>query len=984
MPGAASPPKGIGGLAAAPSSVQGGLQLGGSIVHKGFPGTVRYIGQLQGVKGEWIGLEYEQDGIGEHNGSYKGKKYFDCPAGRGVFVPRGSVYKVEEPASPEEYRQVFQSWNAAESRIESAHLASHAGLGHSAEAMLERQEGDPGRKQEAAASLHMKKVASSMASPTTPGGSPQWLEEPGALYKGPRLSFGDGGELVRDDVMALITHFKHNPEIPIAPCYLLRLLEESKRVFAHENPKAVFDARVPSDVGGRMIVCGDTHGQLPDLFWVFFKHDYPSAENVYLMNGDIADRGDYAVEIFTILLCFKLLCPASVLINKGNHEEEFMNARYGFQDEVKRKYDQKVSGRIYQAFQELFMALPLATVVDGTVLVIHGGLSRKSIRLEQLRSIQHQRHAPDAPGRSLHDTVFYDALWSDPRDVPGITRNPRGGDVIAFGPDVASQFLQKSQLRMIIRSHEVPASTDPQGFPRGFEWHHPFGTEHTQGMQPIKIGAGGQEGLTLTVFTASNYCGSVCNLGAVVVFRQSVGNFDILEHYANSIDYILDVERETMDATQRMGQISRAEQERRRLHIQQSAGKMKTEVMHLIKSEITRHKNELFSYWWDLDVEKDLHVTLDLWKEGLEAVLHTGQVDWDEYAQTLGVVNATQRVNYPAFLHRFQIRFSNKFGRHAGFRRAITDNAFEALLLADLSMRETFAVLDRNDDGLVSIQEFQKVLESAGVGLTRPQIQALFRTIIAHASHPDAGGRMRVEDFLGRLQLRYHATHQKSAATGRHDWVPQALMVVAREMLNDEQQRRQRGEGATVLMGEDHVSLLTEWFHRADQDQTGFLSLDELAAALRGLPSCEKHSPEQLRQIGEYIDIVGNGRINYLEFLNAFHLEDTKGNELAEDMLEYVYRRLHFDFETPLRRTFHQQDPDSDGRLTKDQFERCVSAVNAAQSPAAFSKGQIKCLLDTLTLTTPPGATPGTEPSIDYDDWLKSFEIVDTVLDEVL
>merc|ERR1712070_1219906 len=33
-----------------------------------------------------------------------------------------------------------------------------------------------------------------------------------------------------------------------------------------------------------------------------------------------------------------------------------------------------------------------------------------------------------------------------------------------------------------------------------------------------------------------------------------------------------------------------------------------------------------------------------------------------------------------------------------------------------------------------------------------------------------------------------------------------------------------------------------------------------------------------------------------------------------------------------------------------------------------------------MTLTVPQGAPPGTEPTIDYEDWLRSFEIVDTVL----
>ena len=40
--------------------------------------TVRYIGEVQGTKGQWIGVEWDDPARGKHDGSHEGVKYFDC------------------------------------------------------------------------------------------------------------------------------------------------------------------------------------------------------------------------------------------------------------------------------------------------------------------------------------------------------------------------------------------------------------------------------------------------------------------------------------------------------------------------------------------------------------------------------------------------------------------------------------------------------------------------------------------------------------------------------------------------------------------------------------------------------------------------------------------------------------------------------------------------------------------------------------------
>ena len=51
--------------------------------------------------------------------------------------------------------------------------------------------------------------------------------------------------------------------------------------------------------------------------------------------------------------------------------------------------------------------------------------------------------------------LLCDLLWSDPdKDITGWAENDRGFS-FTFGPDVVSLFLQKHDLDMIIRSHQV-------------------------------------------------------------------------------------------------------------------------------------------------------------------------------------------------------------------------------------------------------------------------------------------------------------------------------------------------------------------------------------------------------------------------------------------------------------------------------------------------------------------------------------------------
>jgi serine/threonine-protein phosphatase 5 len=193
----------------------------------------------------------------------------------------------------------------------------------------------------------------------------------------------------------------------------------------------------------RITVCGDTHGQFYDVLNIFALNGYPSQSNPYIFNGDFVDRGSFSVEVILTFLLFKISDPASIYLTRGNHETKNMNRIYGFEGEVKAKYDDK----IFQLFLEVFGHLPLAAVIESKIFVTHGGIPVDVVTLDDIRRIKRGCEPPESG-------LMSDLLWSDPQPFPGKSPSKRGVG-FSFGPDITSAFLQKNGLDLLVRSHEV-------------------------------------------------------------------------------------------------------------------------------------------------------------------------------------------------------------------------------------------------------------------------------------------------------------------------------------------------------------------------------------------------------------------------------------------------------------------------------------------------------------------------------------------------
>lgn len=239
----------------------------------------------------------------------------------------------------------------------------------------------------------------------------------------------------------------------------------------------------------KLTVVGDLHGQLADLLCIFELSGIPSSHNKYIFNGDFVDRGNKSVEvILLLLLAFCVEGREVVCLNRGNHEDRTVNRVYGFQEEVLTKYPH--DHLLLEMFLEVFNHLPLFSVINEDVFVVHGGLFHTpDLTLQDLAQIPRREYILRSPipypqilqcsqDVHLHRREFLmqlqrEALWSDPFDGLGVHPNDRGLG-IKFGKDIAQQFMERNQLSMIIRSHECIYT--------GFAF--PFQPDHILNHQP--------------------------------------------------------------------------------------------------------------------------------------------------------------------------------------------------------------------------------------------------------------------------------------------------------------------------------------------------------------------------------------------------------------------------------------------------------------------------------------------------------------------
>uniref|UniRef100_A0A0N5B102 Serine/threonine-protein phosphatase n=1 Tax=Syphacia muris TaxID=451379 RepID=A0A0N5B102_9BILA len=229
-------------------------------------------------------------------------------------------------------------------------------------------------------------------------------------------------------------------------------------------------------------IAGDIHGQYSDLLRLFNLSGFPPKLN-YLFLGDYVDRGPRSLETITLLLCYKIKYPKNFFLLRGNHEVANLNRIYGFYDECKRR----CSIKMWKYFQDVFNCMPVAALIENKIFCCHGGLSPLLRSIDQVKRLYR-------PVDVQETGLLCDILWSDPDpNINGWAPNERGVSYV-FGADVLGQFLQRMDLDIVVRGHQVVED--------GYEFF-------------------GRRGL-VTIFSAPNYCGEFDNAGAIMTVDENL------------------------------------------------------------------------------------------------------------------------------------------------------------------------------------------------------------------------------------------------------------------------------------------------------------------------------------------------------------------------------------------------------------------------------------------------------------------------------
>eukprot|EP00929_Paragymnodinium_shiwhaense_P089222 TRINITY_DN4940_c0_g1_i1.p1 TRINITY_DN4940_c0_g1~~TRINITY_DN4940_c0_g1_i1.p1 ORF type:complete len:968 (+),score=194.32 TRINITY_DN4940_c0_g1_i1:136-3039(+) len=710
---------------------------------------------------------------------------------------------------------------------------------------------------------------------------------------------------------------------------------------------------------GRIVVVGDTHGQLEDLIWMFFKYGVPSKNNQYLIVGDIVDRGGHALEILLLLFAFKRDDPESIHILRGNHEDLNTTSSGGFRAELETKFGPSHEGGWVYHFvtTKVFPTLQLAAVVTDAankrpVFCVHGGIPVRCPGYERPLNVEEvlpqlNRFVPTIISRQTpEEMVLYNLLWADPvRPNENYQHSGRGHP---FTDQDTLHFCQMNQVSCVIRAHQPPPDL------AGFECLH--------------------QNRCITVFSASNYTGCLGNRGGVLLCdAQTFGTYGPQgrEHFAppwpelatvlRKYDIVTSSPETRKQVCATLGGDTNAPKTPQ-IAKQRQQGQI-AQVEHAVVDAICKKKQELFAAFAAADPHHLNVISLQVWEMAMEKTLQSEmnfpRHVWPELARnwqlgedtdaspTSGARVPAGCIAYVDFLHRFKIQSVDVPVGEATHVDALQAMSRLQLEVSDLACDSLLQQLDRDFNGKVDFKEWVNFLQSHGTNIPQWQTAALFEAMIVCL-----GRSPTVEDAILSVALMSRRPVTANASS------PGCINTLHRIGLEIERS----GE---TLVG---------FFRKSDVDRSGFLDLLELKGALDRLlhGSDKKFTDDQVKQLMDHMDsLQRNGRVSLVEFLRAVG-SPKLGRNLLNALLEEILKPVYF-HKAMLLSFLARFDPAHSNKVSLEEFRAAVNEMNRQlkeRGEQALTDYQMAAVCEIAS---------GTQDHVQYRAFLQSLKVVDAV-----
>ncbi|XP_055080228.1 serine/threonine-protein phosphatase with EF-hands 2 [Periophthalmus magnuspinnatus] len=594
------------------------------------------------------------------------------------------------------------------------------------------------------------------------------------IYSGPHLTF----PLTVEQAMGLVEAFRNKKQLHSR--YILQLLLETWKLLR----KLPNINRISTCQSKEITICGDLHGQLEDLLLIFYKNGMPSLEKPYVFNGDFVDRGHDSIEILIILFAFLLLYPSNVYLNRGNHEDHIVNLRYGFTKEVLTKY--KMHGkRILKLLQKIFSWLPLATVIDQRVLVIHGGISDSTdlgiiARVDRHKYISAlrppKRRVTSSAGMSIDSEA--DEEWSNSKFLQrrasmtypkpfGTRSNFQNRSLQDFSDRIREKVEDEVELcrrrtlhleeqnqndenEQCVSIQSVNSDNAKEEWKQILDllWSDPMVQD---GCIPNEVRGGGcywgpdvteyfLNRHNLQLLIRSHECKQegyeFCHNRKVLTLFSASNYYDVGSNRGayvklgpDLVPYMVQYQATSMT---------------RELTVRQSVGRTERSALKVLREQLFAHKSDLLSTFRVYDTENTGLINLSDWAEAVESVMHLG-LPWRMLRSQLVTCKSSEgMISYYEWFNELTIK------------KPQTDHIDEGLIETLYRHRSTietiFRIVDTDNSGFITIEDFRQTWKLLSIYL-KMEITDEAISDLAVTIDSNNDGCIDIDEFMEAFRL---------------------------------------------------------------------------------------------------------------------------------------------------------------------------------------------------------------------------------------